>query len=472
MLQKYHNILQEVKSDILDKALIFGSIAGSMVYIVDFVTWKGGFELSLITDAIVVVFLILFTIFRKRISVTIKSVFVIVSIFVLVFVDILELGVLSANKVLFILLPFFAFISLSKKWTFIVFGMSLIGSIVLGYLHSTGLLSVTISEYIGFEAWFIHFTLICVVSFVVYLIIGKYNGAYEDMIGNLLAKNEEISLKEESLLEYKTKLEDLVEERTRALVSTNRKLTDKANVLRNALKNLNNAQERLLETEKMASLGLLATGVAHEINNPLNQIVGGVSLLEMKIRDRKEYEDDEEVFKLLEEVKMGVKRASKIVVNLNQYGPNHASMNDLCDIHDILKYSIALCERDIPKGIAIETELNASSYVMKGNIGKIHQVFINLIGNAGQAIKGEGKIKIITSNSADSLIINISDSGIGIAKEHLSKIYEPFFTTKAPGEGTGLGLYIVFGIVREHDGKLSVTSEVGMGTNIKLTFPL
>ncbi|MFT4833767.1 MAG: C4-dicarboxylate-specific signal transduction histidine kinase [Marinoscillum sp.] len=386
--------------------------------------------------------------------------------------DIYEVGVLSANKVLLILLPFITFLTLNGIWALAVFCICLLMVMVLGYFHLIGILSVDIESTTGLKEWIVQFTLIGLVSLLIYLITQNFKESYERYIKNLVLKNEEISRKEESLTLYKTQLEVRVDERTRDLRDTNLKLADKALELHKTLENLNNAQERLLETEKMASLGLLATGVAHEINNPLNQIIRGVSLLEMRMRDDENYAKDTEMLRLLSEVKLGVKRASKIVFSLNQYGPNHASMNERCDIHDILKYCIFHCKRDMPDSVTIETEFDATLYVMNGNIAKIHQVFINLISNSGQAIKGKGSINVKTASTSDLLSINISDTGEGIAKEHLSKIYEPFFTTKAPSEGTGLGLYIVFGIVREHDGKLFVTSEVGKGTDIKLTFPL
>ncbi|MFT7197694.1 MAG: C4-dicarboxylate-specific signal transduction histidine kinase, partial [Marinoscillum sp.] len=184
--------------------------------------------------------------------------------------DIYEVGVLSANKVLLILLPFITFLTLNGIWALAVFCICLLMVMVLGYFHLIGILSVDIESTTGLKEWIVQFTLIGLVSLLIYLITQNFKESYERYIKNLVLKNEEISRKEESLTLYKTQLEVRVEERTRDLRDTNLKLADKALELHKTLENLNNAQERLLETEKMASLGLLATGVAHEINNPLN----------------------------------------------------------------------------------------------------------------------------------------------------------------------------------------------------------
>ncbi|SMO38994.1 Signal transduction histidine kinase [Saccharicrinis carchari] len=268
----------------------------------------------------------------------------------------------------------------------------------------------------------------------------------------LIAKVYNLNLSRQNL-----KLERLVKKRTSELQDTVDKLKE--------------TQSSLVQQEKMASLGILTAGVAHEINNPLNYILGGYTGLQAYFDDKKE-QQDEDVEILLECIKTGVERASEIVSGLNQFSRTQKKLNEQCDIHSILDNSILMIQHLLGNRIELVKNFQAQSYIVLGNTGQLHQVFINILINACQAIHEKGTIKVSTGVQSKHLKIMISDSGAGIDQKHLSKITDPFFTTKEAGEGTGLGLYISFKIVKEHKGKLRIKSKPGEGTHVIISIPL
>lgn len=288
-----------------------------------------------------------------------------------------------------------------------------------------------------------------------------YNPVYEqgEIKGvSLFAENNtEIRNYQKQLEEYNQNLESTVKERTRELEHKNQELE-------RGYRKLKSAQQQLIKAEKMASLGVLAAGIGHEINNPLNFIKHGASTLQLKLEKAggdgsKGYE---EYFHAINE---GVSRASGIVKSLSHFSRTGDKLSESCDLHVILENCLAILQsRFRNKTIKVQTNLAAHQHVMQGNEGKLHQVFTNLIANAEQAIQESGEIVISTENVGEGLIISVEDSGEGIPAEILDRISDPFFTTKDPGVGTGLGLFITYQIIDEHGGKIEVRSQVGKGT--------
>lgn len=252
------------------------------------------------------------------------------------------------------------------------------------------------------------------------------------------------------------KLEKLVQIRTGELQETVDKLKD--------------TQSTMIQQEKMASLGILTAGVAHEINNPLNYILGGYAGLQNYFEDNNELDDEVEM--LLDSIKTGVDRAAEIVSGLNQFSRTRKTLDERCDIHSILDNSILMIQHLLNNRIELVKRLHAESSIVMGNVGELHQVFINILINACQAIPDVGIIKVTTVIRGGNLKILISDNGVGIEENNLAKITDPFFTTKEAGQGTGLGLYISYKIVKEHKGKLTIRSKPGDGTHAIIWLPL
>ena len=250
-------------------------------------------------------------------------------------------------------------------------------------------------------------------------------------------------------------------------------LQSKHRELQEALDSLQRAQEQLVRSEKMASLGVMAAGIAHELNNPLNFIKGGVSTLELHLgKDGKQVDDQLQPY--LNIIQEGVTRASAILRGLGQYSRQSEVKNEPCDVHKIIDNCLVILANSLKYHVQVEKSFCPESFQIVGNEGKLHQAFINIISNAEQAIEGEGTITIATrvEDKGRRGVISISDTGAGISPENLRKLGDLFFTTKPPGKGTGLGLSIAYKIIQEHQGKVTVSSEVGKGSVFVLTFDL
>jgi PAS domain S-box-containing protein len=276
---------------------------------------------------------------------------------------------------------------------------------------------------------------------------------------------------ERELENYRNHLEQLVEERTNELDATVKALSKQKEELQLAMDALNKAQTKLVEAEKMAALGVLSAGIAHEINNPLNFIHGGALGIQNYI-DELGGNHKAEIAPYMEAIQIGVSRAAEIVSSLSHYCRSDELPLDKCDINLIIDNCLVMLQSDIKNRLAIVKDFSATLPFVYGNEGQLHQVFLNIISNAAQAIDNVGEIKITTSVTDQKVKIEIADNGCGIALEDISRIFDPFFTTKAPGKGTGLGLSIAYRVVHEHQGTLKYDSEIGHGTKAIIELPL
>jgi hypothetical protein len=227
-------------------------------------------------------------------------------------------------------------------------------------------------------------------------------------------------------------------------------------------------EEQLQQREKLSSIGLLAAGVAHEVNTPLT----GVSSYTQMLLGMFSPSDPKHA--LLQKVSRQADRASDIVNNLL----NFSRTGSVAEFHDIdvcrvLDDTLQLLDPQLRKGmIVVDREYESNLPRVFANAGKLQQVFTNLILNSRDAIPNGGQISLRTSSHEDgAVVVEVSDTGIGIAAENVAKIYDPFFTTKGIGRGTGLGLAVSYGIVQEHAGHISVSSTPGRGTTFKITLP-
>lgn len=262
---------------------------------------------------------------------------------------------------------------------------------------------------------------------------------------------------EKELKKHQDNLELLVKERTRELEI--------------ALNELQEAQNKLIRAEKMASLGVLAAGIAHEINNPLNFIQGGITGLNTYIRETLP-NHLEETEPLIEAVQEGIRRSSEIVKSLNRYSRKDDRPRTVCNLHSIIDSCLVMVQNQTKNRIAINKEYYQNEALVNCNEGQIHQAFLNIIVNAIHAIENKGNITIRTLEEDDCISIYFTDNGCGINKQNLAKITDPFFTTKDPGKGTGLGLSITYSIITEHNGTLEFESEIGKGTTAKIKLPI
>ena len=218
-------------------------------------------------------------------------------------------------------------------------------------------------------------------------------------------------------------------------------------------------QEQLCHAQKMESVGELAAGVAHEINTPLGIILGYAQILQQN------FKKSSQTFQDLKLIEKHTKICSRIVSDLLRFSRRIHSTITQFDIHNSIDDVLSMIEHTYGLDhVIIEKNYDADKPFVKGDEEKIKQVFINLLNNAFDAIGHNGNIGIKTSlnTKADSLIITISDTGSGILPKHLNKLFDPFFTTKGVGKGTGLGLAVTFGIIKEHEGSIKVESRQSM----------
>jgi len=257
--------------------------------------------------------------------------------------------------------------------------------------------------------------------------------------------------------------------------------------LKIAYHKLKETQNQLIQHEKMAAMGRLASGFAHEIRNPLGIILMGIDYLNTTLPEK-----DEIVEKIIKKVKQAVNRANKIIIDTLQFSRTSQFKFELIDICKLLDETIGLIEHKAAlNNIKINRDYPEKPVEIKGDKNMLQQVFVNLFMNAMDAMPKGGKIKVrvydkiatemdykIGQRSSDYfkigdkiIVIELEDTGTGIPKNLLSKIFDPFFTTKKVGEGTGLGLSIVHLIIDRHQGIIDVESEVNKGTKFIIMLP-
>ncbi|MCC6538843.1 MAG: PAS domain-containing protein [Bryobacterales bacterium] len=226
-------------------------------------------------------------------------------------------------------------------------------------------------------------------------------------------------------------------------------------------------EQRLVQKDKLSSIGLLAAGVAHEVNTPLAVISSYAQMLTKQIAG------DDPKSKLLEKIAKQTFRASEIVNSLLNFSRTSKTEFEELDLNKAVRETLSLIEHQLEKsGVSVEFAPEAGLPPIKGNHGKLQQVFLNLFLNARDAMEAGGVLRIATSGEEGRARVTVTDTGKGIAPEDLARIYDPFFTTKGAKKGTGLGLAVSYGIVREHGGKIEADSRPGQGTTFKLDFPL
>ncbi|HVI46993.1 MAG TPA: 7TM diverse intracellular signaling domain-containing protein [Chitinophaga sp.] len=309
-----------------------------------------------------------------------------------------------------------------------------------------------------------------------------------------ISKENEQLVREQNVI-----LEAKVQERTEELQNSNRDL----NI---ALVNLKEAQTRLVEKEKMASLGQLTAGIAHEINNPINFVTSNIKPLKMDIADlrsllnryeklgdhtdiqkelsniesfKQEIDIDyihEEISSLIKGIEDGAARTAEIVKGLRTFSRLDESDVKSIDIHEGLDSTLVLLRNAIPPNVRIVKHY-AELPKIECYAGKVNQVFMNVLSNALNAIRTKKEqedesITITTKQENEFAIISIKDTGVGMSEEVKEKIFDPFFTTKDVGEGTGLGLSIVFSIIEKHNGKIVVNSAPDKGAEFIIYLPL
>lgn len=284
------------------------------------------------------------------------------------------------------------------------------------------------------------------------------------------------------LINQKEKLTNQVQQRTKEIQEKNKKLAeyteniiDQKRSLQEAFDTLEKTKSQLVQSEKMAALGVLTAGIAHEINNPLNYIKSGTEVIKKIYKNDMVFQDDkkkETLQKVIRGIEEGVSRILEITKSLGSFSRTDQKTDAIIDLRNVIETSITVLRHEIKNKIKIEKDFAKTDILVVGNEGKLHHLFVNLLTNAIHAIQSEGVIRIALKIRENKVLVRISDSGTGIQKENMNKIFDPFFTTKEQGKGTGLGLSIVYNIVEEHEGTIKYNSIMGIGTTVTLEFKM
>ena len=471
MREKGEQRIDQVRNSIINSSLVIGSIVAVITYLISLTKFlESGFELSFVTDLIVIIAVLIITIKRKRLNVNLKSYVILLGIFIVVIIDVIEIGILSANKILLILIPFFSIISLSTRRALTYFFSTLGVIIIIAVLHVTETIPTPKEDTFGLAAWSINLLMIVLVAVIILLIVKSFDKAYNDFIQELKEKNETLNKNQQELARYKDDLEELVEQRTEELNKTNLALEGKTEELSGALVQLRQAQEELVQAEKNEALGNLATGVSHEINNPLNFIHGGLEIAELYLEEHLSKKQLSEIKPALDSIREGVERSSKVVKGLDQYSQLNSKHQQL-SINEVLTDCLKILSNEIPKSIELSTNYSELPKIYSRKDG-LYQIFLSIINNAIEAIDSRGKIKIITEQDKNLVLIRISDTGRGIPEANASKLGNPFFTTKKTSHGVGLGLYSSFQIIRKINGSIKIDSKEEEGTDVHIRLPI
>jgi hemerythrin-like metal-binding protein len=333
-----------------------------------------------------------------------------------------------------------------------------------------------------------------------------YNAALVDLFSLLTTRNRNLSAANAEVLEAKRALEGVnsaleqrVQERTHALAEANGTLQAERETLVQTIARLKETQEQLLQSEKMAAVGQLAAGVAHEINNPIGFVSSNLGTLTTYVAQMLEllgtYEKArvglppalrsaiealpahtelayirEDVPELLKDCKEGLVRVKRIVSGLRDFSHRDAGNWAPADINAALESALLVAGNELKYKADVVKEFAPLPPVLCLS-AQLGQVFVNLLVNAAQAITQHGTITVRTGVTGEQVWIEIADTGVGMSAQTQKRIFEPFYTTKAVGQGTGLGLSISWEIVKRHQGQIEVRSEPGQGTCFRITLP-
>ncbi|OHX66367.1 hypothetical protein NH26_08380 [Flammeovirga pacifica] len=287
---------------------------------------------------------------------------------------------------------------------------------------------------------------------------------------------------------------DEIRDQNHEIQNKNQALSNSLKETESTLLKLKEMQDQLVSSEKLASIGQLTAGIAHEINNPINFVANNVLPLKDDIEDltiafnelTKHVEDNiveeiedqyeisfviDEISELLNGIEEGATRTTQIVMDLKTFARMDAAQFVDANLEEGIDTSLGLLNNKLKNRVEVHKEYEGIPLV-SCNESKVNQVFMNILNNAEQAIEGEGNLYIKTWSKNDYIYIRIKDDGKGMDKETISKVFDPFFTTKPVGLGTGLGMSISFGIIQDHNGDIKVASAPGKGTSFTISLPI
>ncbi|GEM_PF-5982832 len=442
--------LEALKGKVLERSInLFLLLAVAITLILFYRFYETGEYVTLIGVFSAGLVLMVLRLFGETIPHGYKVGFIVLLILFVVGIGVYNFGIVAGALPYIVMVPAFTFLTSNKKAALLTLLLALLlcGWVASAYISGELTYFIDINEYVAKPtSWILNLSIIFFTSVVILDIISVYDKS--------------IRKSYQKISKQRQKLKEIVDQQTIDLKSSNEDL--KKNVA-----DLKRTQSQLLNAEKMASLGMLTAGIAHELKNPLAAIQNSYQLLEENSRATASNEDQE----LLDFIKTSADQMASIVKDLNLYSQEKEGLKDKCQLSEIVESSLNILKHSYKGRI----ELHKSYHEVPDlpcNRSKLNQVFTNLLSNAIQAIPGLGNIEISIEQKGQEIICLIKDDGHGISKEDLKRIQEPFFSKKQNGEGTGLGLFISEKILFDHGAQMEFESTLGKGTSVSIRFPL
>ncbi|HDM76528.1 MAG TPA: sensor histidine kinase [Deltaproteobacteria bacterium] len=351
----------------------------------------------------------------------------------------------------------------SKKYSVLV-GYGIMETEWRSIIHAIGLIS-----------FYILVNAIVLLGFGLYIFHRRVIGPINKMVESVgtIREGDRLPLFEETRDNELGRLSRAINIMLQRLEENKKELKETIKSLEEANRNLNKVQKELIHSEKMASVGRLASGVAHEIGNPLGIILGYLEILKTGAADESEKDD------LLRRMEDELLRIRGIITRLLDFARPGKGEKVVTNLHELISEICSLVSHQCSKkNIDLVTELQAGDFLIYSDPNQLKQVFLNLLFNSIDSIENGGRIKVRTyheegtekGRDGNRVVVEIKDTGHGISKENLDKIFDPFFTTKDPGKGTGLGLSVSASILKSMNADIRVDSEKGKGTVIRVVF--
>jgi signal transduction histidine kinase len=476
---------EELRAYFTDTTLAVGVIIGSFT---TFTTILRDYPLYIdsYTYARVGLFLVFIGIYlyRRRLSGNQKVALIISSLSVQFYLSVINLGFFSALKMFVILGPVVMVFILPRVVTIMMAGL-----LTVIYLYGSWNLMAGISAYskppsellTDIYHWITELgpSMICILTMVI--MISRFRSDLNKSITEIESQNEKMATSQTEIDQFNSNLEKLIDEKTldlkkavediaaqnRELKAINSGIQQYNKEITEVTSRLNLIQERVVLSDKMASLGILTAGVCHEIKNPLNHLYGSSKILEDYLRSCASPSDQ---LKLVDVLNTGVQRIKTIMESLNQFDHSSNRSGDWVNLVTVIENCRRILNHFFKPGIAYEFVTNVRIAEMQISSDVLHQVVLNILQNAVESFSEEGKVNITLLTSDEKAIIEISDNGCGIPDDIRNKVTDPFFSTKATDLHTGLGLYHVQKMMNDIGGKMIIDSETDRGTIVRLVF--
>lgn len=471
---KNNNFLLGIRKTIINYSLLIGGVFGAIAFLTSDI-FVNDISLNIYDlSELFIILLCLFTwIFRNKIPFKLKLYMIIFLVFYLSLSGLYNNAYLSHNSILVLFIPFFSYLGIGKKPSILLITIFTLGYFSFYFLYKTEVLSLNFAydeRILKANHWINRYLMFVIVSTTIVIMINAFNKYFIALITKLNKNQQE-------LIQHRDHLSTLVNNKTQELRNVNEELLSTNEELSATLKYLKDTQVKLIQSEKMASLGTLTAGIAHEINNPLNFITGGLNILnhvkdEIKVTSQLSPDIESRLDFSIKTIDLGLERSINIVNGLMTFSFNGKSNLIESDIHKIINSTLLFLKSKMANKIEIVKNFSLQGF-LRLYPEKMHQILLNILDNAIFATLNQDfyppRININTFTQGNSAVIQIVNTGPAIKEENIGQLFDPFFTTKEPGKGTGLGLSICYTLIKEHKGDITIeNTESGVCFNIKI----